>query len=373
MNKCVFPVIFFLIFTMTCVMAENSDELLNTANVLMEEGSYEKAIPVFDKVLVADGKCEIAWFRKAIALYKIKKYDEASSCFDELIKITGGSSDVWYFKGLTLYKQDKYKESVTYFDKVLEVAPESLYSANTVGEEYICPWYPKGMALYKLGDYEGAVQCFDKTVTIIPDFAIGWHNKGEALKKLGRYKEGEECFNKEKALGKLEKTPERSQTSDEWFLKGCDYFRKGIWSKALEWFDRALENEPDHAFSLFYKGMVYSAKKDHGKALEYMDKAIKLMEDGKDVSTLEPSLAYSGKAMVLLSLDKYNEAKDFADKSIKSDPASADAYFTRGMSLCYLKDFKEALKSIDKSLELDPKFVDAWYYKSMILYFQGNI
>jgi tetratricopeptide (TPR) repeat protein len=372
MNKYLLPVLLFLLITMSYARAETVQETLNKGNGLFEQGNYEKAIICFDKVLATDPKSEVAWFRKGISLYKLKKYEEASLCFDELIKINSGTSDIWYFKGLTLYKQGKYNEAIAYFDKVLEVAPGSIYSENNVGADYVSPWNTRGMALFMIENYDESLKSFDKALAISPDLAIAWHNKGESLKKLGKYKEAEECSKKEKNLLTDKQKPERSQTSDEWFMKGYEYFKKGIWSQALEWFNKALENNANHGLSLFYIGMVYNSKKDYPKALENMDKAMKLVESSKDISGLKPALVYSGKALVLLKVNKYYEAKDFADKAIKADPNSPDHYFTKGITLCYLKDFKEAVKCIDKTLELDPKCIEAWYYKSMISYGQGN-
>ncbi|HPZ08670.1 MAG TPA: tetratricopeptide repeat protein, partial [Candidatus Eremiobacteraeota bacterium] len=288
-----------LIITLSHARAETLQELLNKGNALFEEGDYEKSIPYFDKALETEPACEIAWFRKGVALYKLTKYKEADICFDEVIKMTSGNADVWYLKALTLYKKENYKDAIVYFDKVLEIAPGNNYNAETVGIEYISPLNSKGMALFMIENYEEAIKCFDRSIESNPEFALAWKNKGEALKKTGKYAEAKECFDKEQKLRSVEKTPEGSEVSDEWFLTGFEYYKKGIWSKALEWFERALENEPNHAFSLFEIGMVYYSKGDYGKSLEYIDKAFELVESKKDVSGLKTELVYSAKAMVL--------------------------------------------------------------------------
>jgi len=364
-----------IIFTIICsqVKAETGEELVNMGNSLFTEGKYKEALVYFDKALEQSPDLIMGWTLQGMTLLKLERYDEAEVSFDKVMELTEGSPDIWHLKGLALYKQKDYSASILYFDKVLEWDPECLYSTDYFEIEYISPWHCKGMAHYRLQEYEKALPCFEQATTVDTEYYPGWHYKGETLKKLGRYVDSKEAFRiEEELLSATEGLTSRSTLADEWFLKGHEYYVKGIWSKSIEWFEKALEEESAHGITYLYLGMVNYKKGDNSTSLDNITTAIELGESGKDVSGINMAEAYSCKALILADAAQYHEALILCDKAIEINPEFTEGWFGKGICLCHLQNYEEGLACLDKVIEINPEYADAWFYKGMVCYGRGK-
>lgn len=87
--------------------------------------------------------------------------------------------------------------------------------------------------------------------------------------------------------------------------------------------------------------------------------ALKTMEAAaKEFPTRIPTLLKLAEFQFILQ--KYNESLKTADRILKIDPQSADAYFMMGMNFKDKKDIERAINSFQTAVENDPDLIDAW-------------
>lgn len=115
--------------------------LLYLGDVYQKAENGKKALEFYDKAIVADGKYDDAYARKASLLAKTGKHDEAIAAIDQAIAATS-------------YKPERF-------------------------------WVQKGDILDASGKSADAAECYVKARTISPRLAVAWKKEALVLKKLG--------------------------------------------------------------------------------------------------------------------------------------------------------------------------------------------
>ena len=179
------------------------------------------------------------------------------------------------------------------------------------------------------------------------------------------------------------------------YLKGCHFLGKrtsGDLEKAGEYFKRAIELDPDYA--LAYAGLAehyfllpeYSdvdpvmvlpqAQAAAKRALEIDSTVVQALttlamlsflqdrdpsssERGlKHVIRLHPNSAEAHRlyGMILMCLDRRDEAIEETEKALELDPLSLIANRQLGLVLCSARLYDKAIEALQKALELDPHY-----------------
>jgi tetratricopeptide (TPR) repeat protein len=106
-------------------------------------------------------------------------------------------------------------------------------------------------------------------------------------------------------------------------------------------------------------GMVYLELKDYESALAAFDEAIEIAKQGGYMSTL--SLIYLAKSQVLVAMDDFYYASEFADKALDISHStddkltSADSYRVKGIIERQRKNFNAAETYLLTSLRINTK------------------
>ena len=96
------------------------------------------------------------------------------------------------------------------------------------------------------------------------------------------------------------------------------------------------------------------------KAIEYYLKAIELNPNYAD--------AYFSLGSVYMKLKKWNEAVINYEKAIDLKPGSIEAYYNLGLAYYYLGKYKDSIKSWEKVIEINPTHVYTYYNLGYVYY-----
>ena len=158
---------------------------------------------------------------------------------------------------------------------------------------------------------------------------------------------------------KLVKVPTQNLEAYTLFLKGLHFYNKITpknVKKSIEFFDKAIELEPDYAYAYAMAAEAYAflgstGQMQPGEAFavvhKYSDKALQL-----DISL---SAGYAAKGSAFLLYDwKWKEAYESLLKAIELNPAATDAY--QLLSFYYLITGRrnDAVDIMEKALQADP-------------------
>jgi len=165
-----------------------------------------------------------------------------------------------------------------------------------------------------------------------------WNNKGMALFNLSRYDEALQYFDKAIDL--------EPDNAEYWNNMGVTLYKLSRYEDVLKCFDKAIDLEPDIAEYLEKKGDVLYELSRYEEALKCFDKAI----------DLEPDIAeyWGKKGDVLYKLSRYEEALKCCEEAIDLEPDNAEYWGKKGDVLYKLSRYEEALKCFDKAIDLEP-------------------
>lgn len=183
--------------------------------------------------------------------------------------------------------------------------------------------YRKIEKAFAQGNQSVVIELSEKHIKEFPnDFAV-WYFYARCLSNSSRYKEAKYWYSK--LIRKLEKS-KPSLLSSPYCGLGDLYKRKGNFRKAIEWYKKASEIEPDEASYLIFFGVLHYRLGEFNEAETVLSQATKRKEGCIDE-------AFYNLAIVMASQKRYREALSNFQKAIEIDP-------NYELALNWIKDFK---------------------------------
>ncbi len=297
---------------------EDSVSALSTilrGNTLMEAGKCSEAIPLYNKVIQLDN------FQQSS--YKVTAFNNRGYCKSEL---------------------GDYYGAITDLSVALEINPNYSFALNNRGE-----------AKLLIGDFNSAILDFNKSIEIAPDLTEAYNNLGLAY----YYKE-----NFSSAYSNYHKAISLDSTNGSFhFNLGLVDFSTENYESAIVNFQKAKTLSNEITDFSYYLSSTY-------KALGFYEKAIDILKD--DPETAFDYINLNDIGLNYYSLEQYDSAITYFDKSILIEPNSPTIYLNRGYAF-YDYDKKDlAFKDFDKTAALDSTNIEGLYMKSVVYYDLGE-
>jgi len=148
------------------------------------------------------------------------------------------------------------------------------------------------------------------------------------------------------------------------YNKGLGKFRKGEYYKAIDYYDKALNINPNYVEAWNNKGVSFSKLGKYDDAVICYDKALEINPDY--VLTLINKQATMNRFQRfeeaidcynrILQLDKNTIKKGIRDSKYKYHNVIYGILNDKGLALTRLKKYDESILCFDKVLEINPKF-----------------
>jgi|GEM_PF-1769541 len=149
----------------------------------------------------------------------------------------------------------------------------------------------------------------------------------------------------------------KEQTS-RFFNQGMVYLESGYYKKAITSHTKAIEIEPDSAYSYNNRGNIYLSLKEYEKAISDYNKAIELKPDYAE--------AYNGRAIIYRYSKLHEKAILDYNKAIEIKPDYAEAYIGRGITYCNNnKEYRKAILDFNEAIDLKRNHVIAHFNRGV--------
>jgi tetratricopeptide (TPR) repeat protein len=188
-------------------------------------------------------------------------------------------------------------------------------------------------------------------------------------------------------------------------LKARDNLNKGVkaftemkYDAAAQFFEKALELDPDFVDAQMYLATAYTSQfvpgsadpKSEQMAQKGIDTFKKVVANAKDPASSNAMNAMLSVASLYYQLKKYPESKEWCNKVLGVNPQSADAYYriavidfddvfektgVQGENVEFMSpeekttaisNIDEGLASLNKALEIRPTYFDAMEYQNLL-------
>ncbi|MDA0835772.1 MAG: sulfatase-like hydrolase/transferase [Planctomycetota bacterium] len=134
--------------------------MLDDAVTLMENGSHDEAVPLFEKILAVDDEYFMAHGYLGICLMRQKKMDKAIFHLRRNVELDASADRVRMMLGTALLQNGDFKEAADELRATVRINP-NLYQAQ----------YNLGLALEKLGNFDMAATHYRRCLDLVPHFA----------------------------------------------------------------------------------------------------------------------------------------------------------------------------------------------------------
>jgi len=179
---------------------------------------------------------------EGVQLFQQGKYEEAIALFQKVIEKDPDNVDAHYSLALSLLRSGKQDEAIALLEKVKEMKPDMMETYLALGECY-----------FNKGENDKAVSYFEKALEIEPNNAEVYYNLGIIHYKNDRTDDAVKNFITSKSLD-----PGYAPT---YYQLGLAYIKKGEMDKAIQNLEMFLEKDPDSPQAPQVKNILESLKK----------------------------------------------------------------------------------------------------------------
>jgi len=141
--------------------------------------------------------------------------------------------------------------------------------------------------------------------------------------------------------------------SEYYCYLGYEQSEEGNYSKAIEYYSKAIELDSKNATAYINRGNVKFILDEDLAAISDYEKAIEL-----DSMFFEAYNNLGNAKMYRYGLD---EVENYFNKSIELNSNYSNAYFNRGLMYFGLGNLKNSIKDFEKCIQLNPEDVEAFY------------
>jgi len=246
------------------------------------------------------------------------------------------------FSLFTINRNRVYSSEVTFWNDVVSKSPQKARAFNG-----------RGVAHMRSGDVESALADFETALRLHPSYATVLYNIAKCHIKKANYTQ---------AIVYLVKALESPYTvitkGQIQMTMGIVYLKQQDPSRALRYFDVALDINPDLFYVYYYRALVYAKLKDFTQAIEQMNTFLKYVWAVEYLNL---------RGVYYFNDEQYDQALNDFNEALKLSPNDSAIYCN--ISDVYLKqdDIKKALETIEHAAALNPDFEEVSIKRNALL------
>ncbi|MFC1792745.1 tetratricopeptide repeat protein [Planctomycetota bacterium] len=136
-------------------------------------------------------------------------------------------------------------------------------------------------------------------------------------------------------------------------LMGNLWERHGDATRAMEYFNKVLEQDPERPDVYKSIGWFFMNKEQYEQAIGYWQKALQI----------DPNIPgmHHNIALALMGQNKQSQAIGELEKDIRISPRSSSSYFLLGQLYLRQKEYEKAGNNYEKAIEIKPNYPNAYY------------
>ncbi|KPA12409.1 tetratricopeptide repeat family protein [Candidatus Magnetomorum sp. HK-1] len=256
--------------------------MINYGNTLQLVGRNNEAIDIFNKVLGKEPENQSALLNSSISFFENGEFDKALSILN---KLSPDNASGIYMAGQNYMASEKFDIAIEFYTEYLKMRPEDVPGMNNLAR-----------CLCVLDKFHEAIPYFSKIIKLKTDYAIGWINYGTALIFTGDLKGAiskyevlllvapDFKFNYfvHFILGVLSYKCKEIKDGDKYFNKATKIFKKADVKRILKvkkQYKDNLKNAPDQLKMTIEKTQALMHAYETISFMQPLDKFIKKIEE----------------------------------------------------------------------------------------------
>jgi tetratricopeptide (TPR) repeat protein len=150
-------------------------------------------------------------------------------------------------------------------------------------------------------------------------------------------------------------------SAERFYQQGLGFLARDDYQRALPYFERAADADPDYAEAWYQIGFCYGMLGRHADSLRASKQVIRLRP--------EWPATYSNMGASYFALGQYKEAVDAYRQAIRLEPYNADSHYALGLAYAKLNQTQDEIQSLRRTVGLRPDHAAA-YERLALAYFR---
>ena len=355
-------------YTKAIQLGPTVSALNNLGNAYAKEGSLDMAVETYEEGIAIDPRVASLHYHLGNALDGRGEEGRALAEYELALELQPEYADAHRNMGLVHFRAGRLGEAATSFNAALELRPGDCETRCDLGTVHL-----------RQEQWSQALLHFERVIEIDPGFVLAHLNSGVAYAGLGRAREALEHYDEAIRLG---------SRYIGFFNRGHCRLQSGLYEKALEDFERAVECQPDSSKARHYRGCTHAV-------LNQLDRAVAdftwVIEHGDHTGEAngQPEPGFSRvEAYQVLTVDMrllaHNQRGIAHARMGSFEPAIADftralefvsdagVFTNRGMAHEGQGNPEAALGDYSRAIGLDPINGELYYRRGLLRAAQGN-
>ena len=311
-----------------------TQEIAKQAKEQLNLGNANQAIKYFDELIKMYECAEYFYLRgKAYFMQGYLSCDKAIYNFKKAIELEPNNAEYHYYCGKANYEKHHFDEAHGNFSKAINLKNDDW--------EY---YYSRGLVNYELGNYADSIDDYYNSIMLSSDIINDDYKRYKIKNTLDKF---ENISNNNEKVTYIKALMTKG---NEYVDTGCSCLQKNDFEKAIEYFNKAIEINPNYKFAYINRATAYAKLKKYQNAINDYNKVIDL-----DPHWAE---AYQFRSITYYNMNLYDEAISDCNTLIKFNILDAQAYYIRGV--VYLMDNVQnlAMKDFVSACIIDKSYIN---------------
>lgn len=328
------------------MQAEPYRRLINEALGLLKQHQPDLAIDAFRRAMdiLPDHMPFDQHYYLGVAFQQMGQLKKAVSCFLKALDIDPESDDTFLALAGCLQAQSDYQGAQRCYRQLLQKDPSHPKAAFGLGTLYL-----------HRNDIDEALKWLLKAQDVKPEWLLQ-NNLGKAFLLKNDLKRALECFQKA-----LQETPEQAEI---WFNLAELYTKTDQCELAISHYRKAIQRDP----------AMIAAYNNMGNVLRESQRYDEAIAAFQNVLALAPELAQGHYNLggVYRLVEDYERAVEHLSKAIQLKPDYADAWNNLALTCKNMGDLDRAMTYFNRALQIDPELAVARWNRSFVNFLTGN-
>lgn len=333
-------------------------EAKEAGNVLYKQAQYSKAVEQYSKAIEYQPNEASYYNNRSAAYLMLQKFAEALTDVETAIRLDGTNAKYFVRSAKCNLQLGKLNDVDRAIASARAIDPSVNVQQESQGLTHVRTYLNNAQAALDNAQYNLVVSTLDRCLQICPGATDFMCKKAEAYIHLKQY--GEASIITTTILQK------DGTHVGAWYVRGLCAYYQGENEKCIDFFQRALRNDPDHSLSrvALKRTREIASLKEQGntafnagrnqEALEFYTKALAVDPLNVNVN----SKLYYNRALVSSKLKQSLSAVQDCSKALELDPAYHKALLKRARLYLELEKYEEAVQDFDAASKADPSNSD---------------
>jgi len=260
--------------------------------------------------------------------------EKAMDLYDRMIIINPLNADGYIGKAVMLYVMKRYDDSSAYLWSYMALCPFDPYV-----------YLYLGAATCEMGDYNKAEMYFRKAANVQSHFAIAWANLGILYSRTEKSDEAIQYAERALRIDNM--------NAHAWLCRGRTQKDRGNRDEALKSIEQALYYSPQELYGWIQKGIIHYELKDYRQSLECFSKAC-------EIDDRQSGIWYNRGLAAFLS-SEHNEAQKALNRSVALDPCNFSAWQAKALLHRFQDDDFQFDKAVNRLESIDNELYKQWH------------